>query len=82
MGKGKWKWVRDGRDKGMDSALSQSKWKGTPGRGGKLAAASRRERFRFCSCYASLCLSQELAEELVVELVAASPCANQESAIR
>jgi hypothetical protein len=33
-----------------------------PGRGGKLAAASRRERFRFCSCAASLCLPEELAE--------------------
>src|SRR6266576_791612 len=39
-----------------------------PGRGGKLAAASRRERFRVCSCSGSFCLAQELAKEWVVEL--------------
>ena len=36
------KWVRGGRANGMDSALWLSKGKGRPGRGGKLAAASRR----------------------------------------
>ena len=64
----------------MDSALWVAQ--GRPGRGGKLSAASRRERFRFCSCSASLCLSEEVAEEWVVELVPASPCANQKPAIR
>ncbi len=69
------KWVRGGRDKGMDSAL----WvvQGMPGRGGQQAAASGRERFRFCSCCVSLCLPQELAEEWVVQLVAPSSCADQ-----
>src|SRR5256884_3175568 len=43
-----------------------------PGRGGKLAAASRRERFRVCSCSGSFCLAQELAKEWVVELVSRS----------
>src|SRR2546430_17539758 len=73
MAKGKW--VRAGRAKGMDSAL----WvlQGRPGRGGKLAAASRHERFRVCSCCVSLCLSEELAEEWVVQLVAPSSCADQ-----
>ena len=48
MGKGQWV-------KGMESAL----WvmQGMPGRGGKLAVASRRERFRFCCCSRSFCLS-------------------------
>jgi hypothetical protein len=49
----------------------------TPGHGGKLASASRRERFRFCSCCGSLCLSEKLAEERVVEPVSASSCADQ-----
>ena len=59
----------------MDSAL----WvmQGAPGRSGKLAAASRRERFRFCSCSGSFCLTQELAEKWVVQLVAPSSCADQ-----
>jgi len=59
----------------MESAL----WvlQGRPGRGGQLAAASRGERFRACSCCASLCLSEELAEEWVVQLVAPSSCADQ-----
>jgi hypothetical protein len=35
-------WVRDGRDKGMESALWLLKGEGMPRRGGKLAAASRR----------------------------------------
>jgi hypothetical protein len=49
-----------GRGQGMVSAL----WvmQGLPGRGGKLAAASRRERLRYFGCCVSLCLSQELAE--------------------
>jgi len=59
----------------MESAL----WvmQGRPGRGGQLAAASRRERFRLCSCCVSLCLSEELAEQWVVKLVAASSRADQ-----
>ena len=46
--------------KGMESAL----WvrQGKPGRGGKLAAASRRERFRLCSGSGSLFLLEKLAE--------------------
>jgi hypothetical protein len=54
---------------------------GTPGRGGNLAAASRRERFRVCSCSGSFCLPQELAKEWVVELVAPSSCADQHAFI-
>jgi len=69
------KWVRGGRAKGMESALSSLQ--GRPGRGGQLAAASRRERFRACSCCASLRLSEELAEQWVVQLVAPSSCADQ-----
>ena len=46
-------------------------------KGGKLAAASRCERFRVCSCAGSFCLPQELAEEWVVQLVAPSSCADQ-----
>ena len=42
MGKGKWVRENGSRTKGMDSALWLSKGKGRPGRGGKLAAASRR----------------------------------------
>src|SRR2546429_8470214 len=49
-----------------------------PGRGGKLAAASRRERFRVCSCSASFCLPQELAKEWVVELVSSPTSANEQ----
>src|SRR5207244_4796339 len=37
-----------------------------PGRGDKLAAAPRRERFRVCSCSGSFCLPQELAKERVI----------------
>ena len=50
-----------------------------PGRGGKLAAASRRERFRVCSCSGSFCLAQELAKEWVVELVSSPTSANEQS---
>ena len=50
-----------------------------PGRGGKLAAASRREGFRVCSCSGSFCLSQELAKQRVVESVAGSSCADQQA---
>src|SRR6266566_5373648 len=53
--------------------------RGLPGRGGKLAAASRRERFRFCSCCGSLCLSEKLAEERVVEPVATTTDAQKQS---
>src|SRR2546429_2857718 len=49
-----------------------------PGRGGKLAAASRRERFRVCSCSGSFCLPQELAKEWVVELVSSPTSANEQ----
>ena len=60
----------------MESAL----WvlQGMPGRGGKLAAASRRERFRFCSCSASFCLPEELAKKWVIQLVPSSSRADQE----
>src|SRR5437763_10194632 len=51
--------------------------KGLPGRGGQQAAASGRERFRSCSCCVSWCLWKELAEQWVVQLVAASSCADQ-----
>jgi len=71
------KWVRGGRGKGMDSALWVMQG-GLPGGGGKLASASRRERFRVCSFSASWCLSQELAEERVVELVSSPTSANQQ----
>src|SRR5437016_11299599 len=64
------------RGKGMDSALCVVQ--GMPGRGGKLAAASRRERFRVCSCSGSFCLPQELAEEWVVELVSSPTSANEQ----
>jgi hypothetical protein len=49
--------------------------KGRKGQGNGIrpVAMSRRERFRVCSCLGSFCLSEELAEQLVVELVAASP---------
>jgi hypothetical protein len=59
-----------GRGKGMVSAL----WvvQGLPGRGGKLAAASRSERFRFCCCSASLCVPEELAKKWVIQLVSSS----------
>src|SRR5438046_5514159 len=40
-----------------------------------------RERFRFCSCCVSLCLSKELAEQWVVQLVAASSCADQHASL-
>jgi hypothetical protein len=50
-----------------------------PGHGGKLAAASRSERFRVCSCSGSFCLSQELAEQRVVELVSSPASANDQS---
>jgi len=68
------------RDKGnglreMVSALWLSK--GSLDAAAQQAAASRRERFRSCSCSGSLCLSEELAEQGVVELVAASCCADQ-----
>ena len=53
--------------------------RGLPGRGGKFAAASRRERFRFCSCCGSLCLSEKLAEERVVEPVATATDAKKQS---
>lgn len=53
--------------------------KGPPGRGGKLAAASRRERFRVCSCSGSFCLPQELAKEWVVELVSSPTSANEQA---
>src|SRR5882672_4518306 len=49
------------------------------GRGGKLAAASPRERFRVCSCSGSFCLPQELAKEWVVELVSSPTNANEQS---
>lgn len=52
--------------------------KGLPGRCGKLAAASRRERFRVCSCSGSFCLPQELAKEWVVELVSSPTSANEQ----
>src|SRR2546430_1165759 len=48
------------------------------GRGGKLAAASPRERFRVCSCSGSFCLPQELAEQRVVELVSSPTSANEQ----
>ena len=64
----------------MDSAL----WvlQGMPGRGGKLAAASRRECFRVCSCSASLCLSEELAKKWVIQLVPSSSRADQEAFLK
>jgi hypothetical protein len=67
-------------DKEMVSAL----WvmQGTPECGGKLAAASRRERFRFCSCSASLCLPEELAKKWVIQLVPSSTRADQESFLK
>ncbi len=74
------KWVRGGRAKGMESALSSLQ--GAPGRGGKLAAASRRERFRFCSCSASLCLPEELAKKWVIQLVPSSARADQEAFLK
>jgi hypothetical protein len=52
-----------------------------PGRGGKLAAASRRECFRVCSCSGSFYLSQELAEQRVVEPIMAPFRSDQESFI-
>ncbi len=52
--------------------------RGLPGRGGKLAAASRRERFRVCSCSGSFCLPQELVKEWVVELVSSPTSANEQ----
>ena len=52
--------------------------RGLPGRGGKLAAASRRERFRVCSCSGSFCLPQELAKDWVVELVSSPTSANEQ----
>ncbi len=59
-----------GTGKGMESAL----WvmQGSRDAAALLGAASRLERFRFGSCPVSLCLSEELAEEWVVELVAAA----------
>ena len=52
------KWVRGGRDKGMDSAL----W-----------VMQGADGSRVCVCFGSFCSSQEFAEERVVELVSASP---------
>src|ERR1700739_5010256 len=52
---------------------------GSPERGGKLAAAFRRERFRFCGCCGSLCLSEKLAEERVVEPVSSSSRTDQQA---
>jgi hypothetical protein len=40
--------------------------RGLPERGGKLASAFRRERFRFCGCCGSLCLSEKLAEQRAI----------------
>ena len=56
------KWVRGGRGKGMESALSWFKGKKT-----RNAAASLPPRFgadgsRVCGCSGSFCLSQKLAE--------------------
>jgi hypothetical protein len=53
-----------------------------PGRGGKLAAASRRERFRVCSCSGSFCLPQELAKEWVIQLVPSSSRADQKAFLK
>jgi hypothetical protein len=53
-----------------------------PGRGGKLAAASRRERFRVCSCSASFCLPEEFAKEWVIQLVPSSSRADQEAFLK
>ena len=66
------KWVRGGRDQGMDSALwvvqgdcrnAAASLPPHPGADGS----------RVCVCFGSFCLSQEFAEERVVELVSASP---------
>ena len=64
----------------MDSALWVAQ--GRPGCGGKLAAASRRERFRFCTCSASFCLPEELAKKLVIQLVPSSSRADQEAFLK
>jgi hypothetical protein len=53
-----------------------------PTRGGKLAAASRRERFRFCSCSASFCLPEELAKKWVIQLVPSSSRADEEGFLK
>ena len=79
MAKGKW--VRGGRAKGMDSALWMMQGgmgKELPGRGGNPAAASRRERFRVCSCSGSFRLFKELAKQRVVELVSSPTSANEQ----
>ncbi len=71
------------RDKGQGNGFRPvGNARGLPGRGGKLAAASRRERFRFCSCSASLCLPEELAKKWVIQLVPSSARADQEAFLK
>ena len=72
MGKGE-----RARGKGEGNGVRPVVLQGMPERGGKLAAAFRRERLRFCGCCVSFCLSQKLAEERVVEPVSPSSCADQ-----
>jgi hypothetical protein len=53
-----------------------------PGRDRKLAAASRRERFRVGSCSGSFCLPEELAKKWVIQLVPSSSRADQEAFLK
>ena len=74
MGKG-----RKGQGNGFRPVIIERE-KEPPSCGGKLAAATRRaDGSRVCSCSGSFCLSQELAEQRVVERVSPSPCTDQES---
>src|SRR5579875_3004255 len=73
--------IRGGRAREWIPPCGEAKEKELPGRGGKLAAASRRERVRLCGCFRSLCLAQELAEQWVVEPIMAPCSSDQESFI-
>ena len=67
-----WKWVRGGRAQGMDSALWVMQGD-CPDAAGSLPPRPGADGSRVCVCFGSFCLSQEFAEERVVELVSASP---------
>ena len=67
--------------KGMVSAL----WvlQGRPGtRRQACLPRPRRERFRFCSCFSSFCLPEELAKKWVIQLVPSSARADQEAFLK
>src|SRR6266480_6784773 len=74
MGKG-----RKGQGNGFRPVVIERE-KEPPSCGGKLAAATRRaDGSRVCSCSGSFCLSQELAEQRVVERVSSPASANEQS---